>query len=129
MVRSIFYKSDSRDENALTHRFLAIYQRLSCEARSFLLKNCGLSFLPDMGDPISVESQVQLGNKRPDGMIRFSDMAVAFENKVESIHEDGSEDDLSQLKYYFTQLNEEFLLKKELRPRLLVAADGTRGLC
>ncbi len=121
---SIFYKSTSRDENALSYRFLAIYQKLSREGRSVLFKNCGLGNLPKMEEPISIQNQAQLGKRQPDGIIKFPNTIIVFENKVNSVHEDGFEDDLSQLKYYYSQVNEEFRLKKEFKPKLLIAANS-----
>ncbi len=121
MIRSIFYKSKSRDEDSLSYRFLAIYKKLSSEARSLLLRNCGLRFLPDMGTPSNVVSQVQLGTGKPDGLIRFTDMVVAFENKVDTDHKIGSKTKPGQLENYYKQLT-----KISENPRLLVAADRKR---
>lgn len=120
MVKSIFYKPHEREEDALTHRFLAIFEKLGLNGRKTFLQFSGLSSLADLEEPISVDSQVQLGPKRPDGIIRYSDVVVAFENKVKSAHTYGPNGEVSQLKFYHSHLPTDYM---DMKPRLLVMAD------
>ena len=119
-VRSIFYKSHIREENALTHRFLAICERLSNEGLFALFSQCDLAAMLDIGNLVSVDEQLRLGERRPDGILRFSNAVVAFENKVDTTHDTVTNGDSVQLEYYYKMLKKEY---EGCEHRLLVVSD------
>lgn len=120
MPSTIFYKPENRNEDYLTHWFLAILERIDARARMEFLKELDIGFSHIFDNDLKITCQEHIGEgKRIDGVFRGDNLIVGFENKVNSLHKAIGRDK-GQLRNYHRLLK----AVHNKHVKILVAADS-----